>query len=225
MRVCALCTIYWTSERIFCVWFGWTDDHRCICLSTKPYPFIALNFLWHIRIKSHFIMSGIFMLWFYFISFHFAFLFNPNRLCVMVKNKKQIYGWIATALGKKMPTFIWMWFVVGCWLLVEVPWHRQIRDLRLRFAQNQRCYYTILTHSLVKLTRMYNAWNASYKIRLALIWTGNSLLPIKCAPAMMFIVDASGFFFIYFSLHCWRVEQIAIYFNPLNAVEIEIGIK
>lgn len=64
----------------FCNFIGNSVNRPSMHLRiNKTIPFIALNFLWHIRIKSHFIMSGIFMLRFYFILFYF-FLFGPN-LC------------------------------------------------------------------------------------------------------------------------------------------------
>lgn len=50
-------------------WFG-KPMHLPI---NRTIPFIALNFLWHIRIKSHFIMSGIFVIWcFFFLHFIFS---------------------------------------------------------------------------------------------------------------------------------------------------------
>lgn len=93
-------SIYWTNKRIkqfafFAILFGGSVNRPPMHLPiNKTIPFIALNFLWHIRIKSHFIMSGIFMLWFYFILFIFYSV--PQPLCDVKIKKHQIYGWIAT---------------------------------------------------------------------------------------------------------------------------------
>lgn len=58
----------------FCNFIGNSVNRPSMHLRiNKTIPFIALNFLWHIRIKSHFIMSGIFMLRFYFILFFFFY--------------------------------------------------------------------------------------------------------------------------------------------------------